>query len=126
MITIHSCLLCIGSNDDRIARMTSAREALKANFPHIRFGTEMETEAIGCGFLSPFSNQVAWFQTSHSAEEVRTILKQIERDHGRLPEDKAQGIVKLDIDLLMVDDCVLKPADMEKDYVIAGMKELGR
>jgi len=124
-MTTHSCLLCLGSNENRIARMTSAREALKANFPHIRFGTEMETEAIGSGFLSPFSNQVAWFETSLSSEQVRGILKQIERDNGRLPEDKALGIVKLDIDLLMYDDCVLKPADMEKEYVLVGMKELG-
>ena len=123
-MTTHSCLLCLGSNVDRLTQMASAREALKRHFPDIRFSTEMETEAIGSRFLSPFSNQVASFETTLSAEEVRTILKQIERDLGRLPEDKAQGIVKLDIDLLMVDDCVLKPADLEKEFVWEGMKEV--
>jgi 2-amino-4-hydroxy-6-hydroxymethyldihydropteridine diphosphokinase len=51
-------------------------------------------------------------------------LKQIERDNGRLPEDKAQGIVKLDIDLLKFDDYVLKPKDLEKDFVMEGIKLL--
>ena len=85
---------------------------------------EMETEAIGSRFLSPFSNQTALFETSMSAEEVRTILKRIEHRNGRSPEDKAQGIVKLDIDLLNYDDCVLKPEDMEREFVLVGMREL--
>ena len=124
MIT-HSCLLCIGCNLDRTAHMTSARRDLENHFPGIRFGTEMETEAIGSGFLSPFSNQVALLFTPLSAQEVHALLKQIERSHGRLPDDKAQGIVRMDIDLLTYDHVVLKPADMEKPYVQAGIEELG-
>ena len=124
MIT-HSCLLCIGCNLDRTAHMTLARRDLENHFPGIRFGTEMETEAIGSGFLSPFSNQVALLHTSLSAQEVHTLLKQIERNHGRVPDDKAQGIVRMDIDLLTYDHVVLKPADMEKPYVQAGIEELG-
>ena len=120
----HSCLLCSGSNLDRLAHMESARRALAKAFPGIRFGREMETEAIGSGFLSPFSNQLAVFETSIPAEEVRAILKQIERDNGRTPDDKQQGIVKLDIDLLKYDETLLKPKDMEKDFVQAGLKEL--
>ena len=122
----HSCLLCSGSNLDRLAHMESARRALAEAFPGIRFGREMETEAIGSGFLSPFSNQVAQLTTPLSAEEVRTILKSIEKENGRLPEDKAQGIVKLDIDLLKFDDAILKPQDLEKSYVLEGLAELAK
>ena len=43
---------------------------------------------------------------------------------GRLPEDKAQGIVKLDIDLLTYDDIILKPKDMERKFIIEGMESL--
>lgn len=120
----HTCLLCLGSNSDREVHMALAREALKSTFTNIHFGLEMETEAIGNGFLSPFSNQVATFETLLSAEEVRAVLKQIERSQGRLPEDKAKGIVKLDIDLLMYDECVLKKKDMEKNFVIAGISSI--
>lgn len=106
--------------------MEAARIALALHFPDIRFSTEMETEAIGSGFLSPFSNQVAQLTTPLSAEEVRTILKSIEKENGRLPEDKAQGIVKLDIDLLKFDDAILKPQDLEKSYVLEGLAELAK
>lgn len=117
----HSCLLCLGSNHDRHLHIADARKALALHFPGIRFGHEMETEAIGSGFLSPFCNQVAQMHTSLSAEEVRTVLKQIEKEHGRLPEDKSKGIVKLDIDLLTYDNQILKPQDLEKDFVRQGL-----
>ena len=119
----HTCLLCLGSNLDGAIRLSAARSALLSHFPDIRFSQEMVTEAIGTGFLSPFHNQVARFTTPLSAEEVRVILKQIERDNGRLPEDKANGIVKLDIDLLVVDEEVLKAKDLEREFVIRGMEE---
>ena len=120
----HTCFLCLGSNFYRIAHMAYAQRELKKHFPAIRFSKEMETEAIGSRFLSPFSNQVASFETTLSSEEVRAILKQIERDLGRLPEEKSQGVVRIDIDLLMYDDSVLKPADLERDFVVEGLKSL--
>ena len=120
----HTCILCLGSNFYRIAHMAYAQRELKKHFPAIRFSEEMETEAIGSRFLSPFSNQVASFETTLSSEEVRAILKQIERDLGRLPEEKSQGVIRIDIDLLMYDDCVLKPADLERDFVKEGLKSL--
>ena len=120
----HTCILCLGSNFYRIAHMAYAQRDLKKHFPTIRFSEEMETEAIGSRFLSPFRNQVASFETTLSSEEVRAILKQIERDLGRLPEEKPQGVIRIDIDLLMYDDCVLKPADLERDFVVEGLKSL--
>ena len=120
----HSCLLCLGSNSNRHFHMEEARKALMKLFPNIRFSKEMTTEAIGDKFLSPFSNQVARLETSLTIEEIRNLLKKIEKDNRRLPEDKEQGIVKLDIDLLTFDDLILKPNDMEKDYVLEGISSL--
>ena len=120
----YSCLLCLGSNYNRRLHMEDARNALRKLFPTIRFSDEMTTEAIGDKFLSPFSNQVAKLETTLPCEEIRSLLKQIEKDNGRLPEDKEQGIVKLDIDLLTFDDLILKPNDMEKDYVLKGISSL--
>ena len=120
----HTCLLCLGSNSNRKIHMEAARKALNDHFPNIRFTEEMTTEAIGDRFLSPFSNQVAKMKTALSIEEIRKILKQIEKENGRLPEDKAHGIVKLDIDLLTFDEVILKPDDMKKDFVITGFSSL--
>ena len=123
-MNLHTCLLCLGSNLDGATRLSATRKALLSHFPDIRFSQEMVTEAIGTGFLSPFHNQVARLTTPLSAEEVRAILKGIEQTQGRLPEDKANGIVKLDIDLLVYDEVVLKPKDLEREFVIRGREEL--
>lgn len=113
----HSCLLCLGSNYNRQTCMESARKALTLHFPTIRFSKEIETIAIGDKFFSPFSNQLARFDTCMEITEVRKILKDIEHDNGRCNEDKTQGIVKLDIDLLVYDELILKPMDLEREFV---------
>ena len=84
----------------------------------------METEAIGKDVLSPFSNQLAKLQTDLSLNDVSHILKEIEIANGRLVEDKAQGIVKLDIDILLADSSAIKPDDLKRDYIIRGMESL--
>ena len=84
----------------------------------------METEAIGGGVLSPFSNQVAKLETDYPLEQLRPLLKNIEAENGRSPEDKAKGVVKLDIDILVYDHEILKPADLERGYVQEGIKSL--
>ena len=117
----HHCLLCMGSNTDRSAQLSVARKALCATFPDIRFGEMMETEAIGSGFHSPFSNQLAKFSTTLSPDSVHDLFKELERQSGRVPEDKALGVVKLDIDLLVFDNEVLKPEDMKREYIRKGM-----
>ncbi|MBR5613058.1 MAG: 2-amino-4-hydroxy-6-hydroxymethyldihydropteridine diphosphokinase [Bacteroidaceae bacterium] len=120
----HFCLFCLGSNFNRDFHMEDARKALREFFPTIRFSEEMTTDAIGNKFLSPFSNQVAKAETSLTIKEIRYLLKKVEKDNGRLLEDKELGIVKLDIDLLKYDDLILKPNDMEKDYVLKGISSL--
>ena len=60
----HHCLLCMGSNTNRFTQLSDARKVLSEAFPDIHFGELMETQAIGSGFHSPFSNQLARFTTT--------------------------------------------------------------
>ena len=83
----HHCLLCMGSNTNRYAQLSVAREALRTTFPDIHFGEMMETEAVGSGFHSPFSNQLAKFSTTLSPDSVRDLFKELERRSGRIPEE---------------------------------------
>lgn len=120
----ESCLICLGSNYDREIHMNAARKALSETFPNIRFGEELETEAIGEGFFSPFSNQLATFQTSLTTDEIRQRLKEIEQDNGRTLQEKSQGIVKIDIDILIHGSRILKPEDLKRDYIQQELERL--
>lgn len=114
----------IGSNWQRTEHMAWARRRLNACFPGIRFSEEVETEPLYFHRPDKFSNQVARFSSPHPIHQVKAQLKSIEREVGRRPEDKAQEIVKLDLDLLLCDGQVLKPHDLERPYIREGIAQL--
>ncbi|EJX07574.1 2-amino-4-hydroxy-6-hydroxymethyldihydropteridine diphosphokinase [gut metagenome] len=114
----------IGSNWRREEALKLARRRLNGIFPGIRFSKEVETEPLHFRRRDKFSNQVAQFSSPLSPAEVEAVLKSIERTAGRLPEDKAQEIVKLDLDLLCCDERCLKPQDMERSYILQGIAQL--
>lgn len=117
--------ISIGSNWRRAEHMAMARRLLQGYFPGIRFSEEVETEPLSFHRPDKFSNQVARFSSSLPLLQVKSLLKSIERRAGRRPDDKTYEIVKLDIDLLLCDDRCLKPKDLERSFVKAGIAELG-
>lgn len=117
--------ICLGCNSHRRHNMADARRRLSAAFPGIRFAREEDTPPLLPARKGPFANQVACFRSSLCAERVKQCLKDIERHCGRRPADTRRGIVRMDIDLLLAGPDVCKPADLERDYVCRGLKELG-
>ncbi|HIZ91520.1 MAG TPA: 2-amino-4-hydroxy-6-hydroxymethyldihydropteridine diphosphokinase [Candidatus Bacteroides merdavium] len=117
-------LVSIGSNEGRRQNMLLARRRLSELFADIRFSCEEETAPLYLHRPCRFSNQVACFHSDLCADEVRACLKAIEREAGRLPEDKPREIVRLDIDLLMCDGIIIKADDWKREYVQRGLKHL--
>lgn len=116
--------ISIGSNERRMENMGLARQRLTELFPDIRFSEEEETKPLFFHRPNLFSNQVARFVSDKRVEEVLARLKAIEREAGRLPEEKKREIVRLDIDLLSCDETVYKPEDLKRDYIVRGLKLL--
>ncbi len=107
---MHRCLICLGANTEAEENFRRAHALLGAAFPDsIEWGVRQWTEPVDFP-LNPalFLNQEGTLHTSLTAGEVRTIFKEIERQCGRTPHDKAEGIVRMDIDLLRYDDEQLK------------------
>lgn len=106
--------------------MALARRRLKELFPDICFAKEEDTKPLYCKRTTPFANQVAQFRSDCPADEVNALLKTIEREAGRKPEEKVRDIIRLDIDLLACDATVFKPEDMQREYVRKGLSQLER
>ena len=117
-------VVSIGSNEHRQENMLLARRRLFELFSDIRFSCEKETAPLYLHRPCLFSNQVACFYSDLCAEDVCACLKNIEREAGRSPEDKLQEIVKLDIDVLMCEDAIIRPGDWKREYVQDGLKYL--
>ncbi len=64
-----------------------------------------------------FINQLARFSSDVQPKEIEQQLKEIEHLAGRTPEEKALEVVRLDLDLLMADEEVLRPKDLQRDFV---------
>lgn len=118
------CHICIGSNYHRKENMQLAQKRLGELFPLICFAKERETEPLSLRNRSLFSNQVACFYTDMDKNAVVDNLKRIEAEAGRKPEDKVWERISLDIDLLSYGDCILKPEDLKRDYIVEALVEL--
>ncbi len=121
---MHRCIICLGSNYQCKEHLGRARRMLSEAFPQIRFAAERLTSPYGLSNPSPFSNQVALIDTPFEEQKVYGICKTIEAACGRLPEDKKQEIVRIDIDLLRIDDKIRKEEDFNRFYVQHSLKEL--
>lgn len=117
-------IISLGSNEQRHENLDEARRRLKDIFPDVCFSTEQDTEPIMICRSVPFANQVARFHSDMPCQQVLAYLKAIECKVGRMPDEVCRGIVRMDIDLLMCDDVVYKPMDMERGYVQIGLQEL--
>ena len=114
----HTCLLCLGSNSESRYHLKNAEIALNKSLPGIYWGEIIETKAEGENAgLTPYLNRLALLHTSLEINDLKQLFKQVEKENGRMEESKKNGIVPLDIDLLAYDNQILKPKDLEKEYM---------
>lgn len=116
-INMHRVLLSIGSNTNARLNIKHAIEQLHFIFPSIQFTQTTETEPFGMNFKNIFFNTLAYMQTSLDKDDLIKQFKRIEKEMGRLPNHKKNGIVIIDIDLIKWNDQILKPEDFKRDYI---------
>ena len=122
----HTIYIGIGTNldDAGIVLSWTKRKLAVAFRGEQRFSTPQKTVPVKFPSTRMFTNQLVRIETAVPPIFIRPLLKNLERQFGRKPEDKAKGLVKLDLDLLCLDGQVLKADDWERDYIIAARSEL--
>ncbi len=111
--------LCLGSNVadgyDRIRRALSAL-------------IEDGWSPIECSEIYPSSsgylNQIVVAAISIAYEDALAGTKSVERKLGRRAEHKYQGIVPVDIDIVVWNGEIKRPLDYESEYFKQGMDKL--
>ena len=122
---LYRVILSLGSNYNEQQNMAFAVEQLKRLFLSIRISESYYTEPVGNSYsIGNYLNQVAIAYTDCSADELKPLLKEIEKAAGRSPQLKAEGKIPLDVDLVKWSDWVIKPADLQQDYVLRGLSDL--
>ena len=90
----------LGSNTD-MNMLLSAISMLEDWFDVIAVSEIRKTTAIGEHYQSPFYNQAIRIKTEYDREETIRIFKKTEKKLGRTAESKKEGIVPIDIDLIV-------------------------
>jgi len=114
---MNKALLSIGTNEEREKNLSLCHRFLDKEFGDIHYSKTSVTSPYGTTYKKDFLNQLALIYTEKEREEVAFLLKNAEKEIGRKAADKNKGIVKIDIDLVIWNDEVLKPADISRDYI---------
>ncbi len=110
-------ILILGSNYLPNQHIALALDMLKNEFGNIRCSEIMQTEAIDMPNLMPFTNIAVCIAIDLPLLALKKMLKNMEKQIGRTDEDKAKGIIYIDIDLIMMNKKVLHSDYQTKKYV---------
>ncbi len=119
-------LFSLGSNlgwMEASRKLTNIRPLLEQMCSNLRFSSIYPTDGIG-KWVGKYANCVAEGETQMSLRELEQSCKQMELKEGRTAEAKRMGIVPIDIDVVRYDDIVVRPQNLQYDYMKPGLQEL--
>ncbi len=116
-IVMNTALLSIGTNENREENLSLCHRLLEKEFDYLYYSDTTLSSPYGSHYKEDFLNQLAIVQTEKEKDEVAAMLKNIERKIGRKSSDKKGGLVKIDIDLVIWNEELLKPVDMNRNYI---------
>lgn len=102
----------IGTNIDRERNLRSGVARLRQEFGSLDLSTIYETEAVGFDGDN-FYNMVAGTDTELTPQQVYDRLHAIEYEYGRERQQPRYSARKLDLDLLLYDDQVIRTGQFE-------------
>lgn len=114
--------ILMASNADAEKNMAEARERLKRVFPeNIRFSEVLESKAVNSEGMvvlgaEPYLNALCLAQSERPLDSVQSMLKTMETEIGRIRGLEAKSQVAIDLDLVVWNDNVLRPWDVNQAY----------
>lgn len=114
---MNTFIISMGSNENRTENMSRCRCLLSTDYPNVVFSEMINTEPYGEIYHSDFYNQLALINSEDNELIVAEKLKRIESEIGRQSEEKSKGIIKIDVDLLVVNGKIIKSEDFERPYM---------
>lgn len=121
--SLHTITVSVGSNlPDAHERVLAALQWLHSLLGQLRATDTYCTPARRGG--STYCNCVACGITALSAQELECRFKAYELEQGRNEAMRARHLVPIDIDVVVFDDVVLRPADYGRPYFSLGWQQL--
>lgn len=113
-------VLSLGSNTaDKTERLNHAGKWLADSFSEV-ICSEIYTSAPVSGIGPDYANMVAEVSADVDAAQMASLAKEYERQCGRTPDSKVRGCVPIDVDVVMCNGIILRPAEYSRAYFRRG------
>lgn len=120
-----TALISLGANTPgKHATLTDTIERIKELAQVTALTPVYETPAEGSIAAAPYANALLQISTNIDYHTLHDTFKEWEQVAGRTRESKLQGIIPLDIDIIMWDGNILKERDMQMAYMQEGLQLL--
>ena len=115
----HQVLISLASNHNQQKNLCEARRALAQVLSGETYTEELWTEPEGKAAASGhrYLNQLVKANTLLDSQQLTERLKQMEQALGRTDDMRRQGIVPIDLDLLLHDGQRFHQRDWQRNYV---------
>lgn len=97
---MNTALIMLGSNSNPEENIELAIEKLNEYFEVVSISSPRITKPAGDAYKADFHNVALKLLSVETSDETRAIFKQIEKETGRTPESKQQGLIPIDIDMI--------------------------
>ncbi len=114
-----TAFVSVGSNVDRERNVARVLELLRERFGEVETSSVYETEPVGFEG-DPFFNLVVAFECDAEPRALVAELHELESRCGRRRDEARYGPRTMDLDLLLLDDCVV-----EDDDIVLPREDLG-
>ncbi len=112
----HRFILALGCNVDHEKNVSRTIKLLRQEFSIDFESRHLWTEPIGID-SDKFLNCIVAGSTTRNKNGLSLLLKDIERQCGRNAQDKANNIIRMDIDMLSYDNLRIHENDWQRDYI---------
>ena len=113
----HSVVIALASNYSQQQHLREAQQRLTQMLTACRFTDAIWTDPVNSSRPDQYLNQLVYAETDMSFAQLVEMLKQTEMAMGRSQEERRQGIVRIDLDVMRYDDQRYHLKDWEQNYI---------
>lgn len=117
-------VISLGSNFFADENLNRTKMLLKEHFSILAESSILFTQPHGKQYKNTFSNQAVKIQSSHTKIDTISIFKHIEKQLGRTPQSKSEGVIPIDIDLIIWNNEITHPDYFRFNFVKQTVDEI--
>lgn len=114
---MNTAYIMLSSNDFPVQNLDRAIEILADHFEVADQSSVLVTKPVGALYKADFQNMALKIFSDDNADDTIAIFKMIEQTLGRTTESKLNGLIPMDIDLILWNDRVVHPDYERFDFV---------